>query len=234
MKNKIIDKKQCQALFHDGQTIMVGGFLARGGSEVIMDAILASGAKDLTIMCNDGGTCPKVDKETGKEIKGATGVGKLIHAGVVKTLVATHIGLNPEVGQKMNAGTLDVMLVPQGTFAECIRAGGAGLGGVITPTGVATPIEEDKRQVYKTIKLGGKKYLIEKPLHADIAAIHGYKVDEIGNVYYEGTSRNFNPLMATAADIVICGADNIVARGKINGSTIVTPGVLVDYIIKED
>ncbi len=233
MKNKIIDKEKCKALFHDGQTIMVGSFLAKGCSKIVIDALVESNAKNLTIMCGDGGIAPKYDKN-GNLIQDRLGIARLIHNNQVKTLYATHIGFNPEVGQKMNDGSLEVILVPQGTFSEVIRAGGAGLGGVITPTGVATLVEKDKRQTYRTITLTKKKYLIAKPLHADIAIIHGYIVDEIGNVYYEATSRNFNPMMATAADTVIVGADNIVKRGKINGNNIVTPGVLVDYILQEE
>lgn len=233
MKNRIIENPaELRSLFKDGMSIMIGGFLAKGSSETVIDQIVASGAKNLTIMCNDGGTSPKFDKETGKLLKGATGTGKLIETGQVKKLYATHIGLNPNVGKKMNSGELEVVLIPQGTFAECIRAGGAGLGGVITHTGVGT-IVEDGEHVYKKIKLGGKKYLIEKPLHADVAVLRGFKTDTFGNVYYEKTSRNFNPLMAFAADTVIVGSDEIVELGKIDGNNVVTPGVLVDYVVKE-
>ena len=239
MKNKIIEKTDIRPLFKDGMSIMIGGFLAKGSSETVIDQIVASGAKNLTVICNDGGTCAKYEidpvtkKSTGKLLKGPTGSGKLIATGQVKKLYATHIGLNPEVGKKMNSGEMEVVLIPQGSMAEAIRAGGSGLGGVITPTGVGTIVEEGEH-VYKKIKLGGKRYLIEKPIHADIAVIHGKTVDTFGNVCYEKTSRNFNPMMAFAADTVIVGAENIVERGQLNGNNVVTPGVLVDYIVKED
>ncbi|MDD4123961.1 MAG: 3-oxoacid CoA-transferase subunit A [Bacilli bacterium] len=220
MKNKIIAKEEVKKLVRDGMTIMVGGFLAKGTSETVIDQIVAAGVKDLTIIANDGGTI-------------TTGVGKLIANNQVKTLYASHIGLNKMVGQKMEAGELEVVLIPQGSLAEAIRAGGAGLGGVLTPTGVGTIVEEDHRHVYKSIKLDGKKYLIEKPLHADLTVLRGFKVDTFGNVYYEKTSRNFNPMMAFAGDVVVVGADEIVEKGKLNPNDVVTPGVLVDYIVKE-
>lgn len=235
MKSKVITKEEASKLFKDGMTIMVGGFLAGGSSDAVIDAIAASGAKDLTIICNDGGTGVS-------HPMGAKGAGVLIANGQVKKLIATHIGLNPTVGQLMNEGKLEVELSPQGTLAERIRAGGSGLGGVLTPTGLGTWVENDglltptgvigpKKPV---VEVDGVKYLLEKPLRADVAVIRGGEVDEIGNVIYHKTWRNFNPMMAFAADIVIVGADNVVERGALNPDHIITPSVLVDYIVKEE
>lgn len=235
MKNKIITKEEASKLFKDGMTIMVGGFLAGGTSDAVIDAIKMSGAKNLTIIANDGGTGVK-------HPQGAKGVGVLLANGQVKKLIATHIGLNPTVGEMMNAGALEVELSPQGTFAERIRAGGSGLGGVLTPTGIGTWVENDglltangivgpKKPI---VEVDGVKYLLEKPLHADVAVIRGGDVDTIGNVIYHKTWRNFNPMMAYAADLVVVGADNVVARGALDPDAIITPSVLVDYIVKEE
>lgn len=235
MKNKIITKEEASKLFKDGQTIMVGGFLAGGTSKVLIEACKMSGAKNLTIICNDCGQGPE-----GKN--GVEGAGVLLANGQIKRLIATHIGLNKQVGQMMNEGTLEVELSPQGTLAERIRAGGAGLGGVLTPTGIGTWVENDglvtpngingpKKPIYH---IDGVDYMFEKPLHADIAIIHGGQVDEIGNVIYNKTYRNFNPIMAYAADVVLVGAKKLVKRGALDPDAIVTPGVLVDYIVKEE
>lgn len=216
MINKIITKEEAQKLFKDGMTVMTGGFLCTGTSDTLIDALVKSGAKNLTLISNDGGLPTK-------------GNGLPIASGQVTHLIASHIGLNKTVGQKMNAGELKVTLVPQGTLAEKIRAGGAGLGGVLTPTGIGTIIAEGKQ----VLTIQGKDYLLEEPLHANVAILRGAIVDEIGNVYYEKTTRNFNQVMAFAADIVIVGAEKIVKRGDINPDDVITPSVLVDYIVKE-
>lgn len=201
-------------MISDGATLMIGGFMSNGTPEILMDALVESGVKDLTVIANDTGTP-------------GTGIAKLIAAGAVKKLIATHIGLNPQTGQLMNEGKLDVTLVPQGTLAEQIRAGGAGLGGVLTPTGLGTAVSEGK----ETIKVDGKEYLLEKPIRADFALLRGSVVDESGNTIYMGTTRNFNPLMATAADTVIVAAEQIVPMGEIQPEYIMTPGIFVDYIV---
>jgi acetate CoA/acetoacetate CoA-transferase alpha subunit len=225
MKNKVITKQEAVKLFKDGMTVMFGGFLAVGTSEVIVDAVLESGAKGLTLICNDGGF--NSDPEKGKPAKG---IAKLIEAdGVVKKLIASHIGTNRNVKVKWDAKLLEVELVPQGTLAERIRAGGAGLGGVLTPTGLGTIVAEGKQ----VINVDGKDFLFEKPLKADVAVLRGSKVDTFGNVVYDRTARNFNPIMALAANVVIAGADEIVERGSLDPDIIVTPNVLVDYIVKE-
>lgn len=211
---KQISAQKAAEYVKDGMTVMIGGFMSNGTPEVLMDALVEKGVKDLTVIANDTGTP-------------GTGIAKLIEAGAVKKLIASHIGLNPMTGQLMNEGKLDVTLVPQGTLAEQIRAAGAGLGGVLTPTGLGTEIEVGK----ETILVDGKKYLLEKPLFADVALLRGSIVDESGSIFYKGTTRNFNTVMATAAKVVIAAAEEIVPVGDIPGENIMTPGIFVDYIV---
>ena len=199
----------------DGMTVMIGGFMACGTPEILMDALVAKGVKDLTVIANDTGIPDK-------------GICKLVAAGAIKKLIASHIGLTPLTGQLMSEGKLDVTLVPQGTLAEKIRAGGAGLGGILTPTGLGTEVAEGK----KIISVQGKDYLLEEPLHADVALLRGSIVDQEGNIFYRGTTQNFNPLMATAADVVIVAAEELVTTGEIQPENVVTPGIFVDYIVK--
>lgn len=211
---KKITAQQAAEFVKDGMTVMVGGFMSNGTPQILMDALVAKGVKDLTIIANDSGTP-------------GDGIGKLIAAGAVKKLIASHIGLNPQTGQLMNEGVVEVCLVPQGTLAEQIRAAGAGLGGVLTPTGLGTEVAAGKQ----TITVDGKQFLLEKPLRADVALLRGSVVDEDGNIFYKGTTRNFNPMMATAADIVIAAAEQMVPAGGIPGENIVTPGIFVDYVV---
>jgi acetate CoA/acetoacetate CoA-transferase alpha subunit len=213
---KKITAQEAAALVKDGMTVMVGGFLSVGGANEVLHAIAESGVKNLTVICNDGGQ-PKFEH----------GVQELIHNGQVAHLIATHIGVNPEVGQMMNAGTMKVTLVPQGSMAEKVRAGGYGLGGVLTPTGLGTPVGEEAGKPVYTIN--GKEYLFEEPLHADVAVCYGTQVDQYGNVRYHGTTRNFNVVMATAADTVIMQADELV--DEINPDDVVVQGILVDYVV---
>ena len=188
-----------------------------------MHALSLSGVKDLTVICNDGGL------PGGRLL----GVQELIHDGQVKHLIATHIGMNKEVGQMMNEGTMKVTLVPQGSLAEKIRAGGYGLGGILTPTGLGTPVgvgsEDAKGGEKESIVIDGKEFLLERPLRADIAFIYGSVADKYGNVKIHGTARNFNTVMATAADTVICQADELVEM--IDPDEVLIQGVLVDYIV---
>lgn len=200
----------------DGMTLMIGGFLAVGSPNRVIDALVESGVKDLTIICND---TSYVDK----------GIGKLVVNNQVKKVITSHIGTNKETGRKMSTGEMEVELVPQGTLAERVRAGGAGLGGVLTPIGLGTPVEEGKRK----IEVGGKPFILEEPLVADAALILGSKVDCSGNVYYHQATRNFNPLMATAAKLVIVEADNLVEVGEINPHMVMTPALFVDHIVGE-
>jgi acetate CoA/acetoacetate CoA-transferase alpha subunit len=214
MRNKIISVEEAMNYIKDGDTVMIGGFMSCGTPEIMMDAIVKKEVKDLTVIANDTGVVGK-------------GIGKLITARLIKKLIASHIGLNPETGTQMTAGDLEVTLVPQGSLAEMIRAGGAGLGGVLTPTGVGTEIEYGKQK----ITLNGIDYLIEMPLNADVALIRGSIVDKAGNVYYNATTRNFNPMMATAAKTVIVAAEKIVEIGELDPNYVMTPGIFVDYIV---
>jgi len=211
---KIISNQDAIGLIQDGSTLMVGGFLGCGNPHSLIDALVEQGTKDLTLICNDT-SMPDY------------GVGKLIVSRQARKVIASHIGTNPETGNQMNAGELEVELVPQGTLAERIRCAGAGLGGVLTSTGVGTVVEEGKEK----ITVGGKTYLLELPLGADIALIAGTKVDKKGNVYYEKSTRNFNPLMAMAATTVIVEAQELVEVGDIDPNYVMTPGIFVDYIV---
>ncbi|MBN2041608.1 MAG: CoA transferase subunit A [Spirochaetes bacterium] len=217
MKNKIVTLDEVMEKITDGATIMVGGFLSVGSPLSIIDAIVEKGVKDLTIISND------------TSIPGV-GNSKLIAAKLVKKVITSHIGTNPETGKQMMEGSLDVQLVPQGSLAEMIRAAGAGLGGVLTPTGVGTEAAEGKQ----TIVIGNRKYLIELPLRADIAILRGTIVDTFGNIFYNKTTQNFNPVMATAADLVIVEAEKIVKEGDIDPNKVKTPGIFVDYIIRSN
>lgn len=215
--NKIINKEELKKHFKDGMTIMIGGFLACGTPERLIDTLIELNIKDLTIIANDTSF---VDR----------GLGRLVVNGQVKKVIASHIGTNPETGRLMNEGKMEVELVPQGTLIERIRAGGSGLGGVLTPTGVGTVVEKWKQK----IKVGEKEYLVELPIRADLALVKGSIVDEFGNTFYRGTTKNFNPIIAMAADTVITEADEIVKVGELDPDHISTPGVLVDFIVKGD
>lgn len=211
---KMIKAQEAAAMIKDGMTVMIGGFMANGTPETVVDALVASGAKDLTVICNDAGLPGK-------------GTEKLLQSHQIRKLIASHVGLTPECGRQYSAGELDLQLTPQGTLAEKIRCGGAGLGGFLTPTGVGTVVAEGK----KVMEIDGIEYLLEMPLHADVALIKGYTVDTVGNIRYRGSTRNFNPLMATAADLVIVEADQIVEAGEIGPENVETPGLFVDYIV---
>jgi acetate CoA/acetoacetate CoA-transferase alpha subunit len=217
MKKKIITRADFVAKIPNGASILVGGFMNIGTAESIIDEMLKTDVKDLTIICNDAGL-PGV------------GVGKLIDAGKVKKLIASHIGLNPIAGQKMTSGEMEVELIPQGTLAERIRIGGAGLGGFLTPTGIGTIVQEGKQ----IIEVDGRNYILEKPLKADFAFLLGHVVDKKGNVVYSKTTRNFNPLMATAAECVVVEARKVVEIGDINPDHIITPHIFVDYIVEDE
>ena len=223
---KFISIEEAVKLIPDGATVMFGGFMRCGNAHRFIDALSKSGVKDLTYIGNDG-VCP--GGPMGEEYYGAA---KLIHNKQVSRMIASHVGLNPEVAQQsMVDGTLEVTLIPQGSLAEMIRAGGAGLGGVLTPTGVGTIIEESPLCLGKQT-IEGKDYLLMKPLHADFAVIGGAKIDRYGNVWYKGSSQNFNIVMATAADVVIAEAEEIVEIGDIAPEDVRTPGIFVDYVVE--
>jgi acetate CoA/acetoacetate CoA-transferase alpha subunit len=185
-----------------------------GTPERLVDELVAQGRRNLTVIANDTATPGK-------------GIGKLVAAGLVKKLIVSHIGLNPETQRRMIAGEIAVDLVPQGTLIERIRAGGYGLGGILTPTGVGTLAEEGKRR----IEVAGKPYLLETALRADFALVHAFVADYIGNLSYVLTARNFNSVMAMAADTVIATVDHIVPVGVLPPDHVVTPGVVVDHLV---
>ncbi|HEX5785016.1 MAG TPA: 3-oxoacid CoA-transferase subunit A [Burkholderiaceae bacterium] len=212
MKSISLDK--AVALIPDGASLMIGGFMGVGTPEPLMDELVRQNRRGLTVIANDT-AMPGV------------GIGKLIAAGCVAKVVASHIGLNPETQQKMIAGEIEVELVPQGSLAERIRAGGHGLGGILTPTGVGTLAAEGKR----TVEVDGKTFLLELPIKADFALINAKDADYTGNLAYALTARNFNPLMAMAARCVMVRAENIVPVGVIPPDHVMTPAPVVDYII---
>ena len=211
--SKQITIDQAVEMIKDGQTVMIGGFLAVGCANRIIEAMVKAGKKDLTIICNDT-AYPEI------------GSGLLVASGCVKKCIVSHIGTNPITEQKMKAGEIEVELVPQGTLAERIRIGGAGIGGFLTTTGLGTLAEEGKRK----IEVEGKEYLLELPLRADVALIGASVADKYGNLIYRGTSQNFNPMMATAADLVIAEAKESVEN--LAPEAIKTPYLFVDYIVR--
>ncbi|MGE5667894.1 MAG: CoA transferase subunit A [Betaproteobacteria bacterium] len=198
----------------DGASLMIGGFMGVGTPERLMDELLRQGKRDLTVIANDS-ALPGV------------GIGKLISGRAVRKVIASHIGLNPETQKKMIAGEIEVELIPQGTLIERIRAGGYGLGGILTPTGVGTVVEEGKRK----IEVDGRDYLLELPLRADFALIEAFLADYLGNLTYALTARNFNPVIAMAATTVIVDAEHIVPVGMISPDHVITPAPLVDYLV---
>ena len=212
---KIISAAEAAAKVKDGMTVMVGGFLGCGTPQTLVDQVLANGTKDLTLVCNDT-AFPD------------SGVGKLVVSRQFKRVIVSHIGTNPETGRQMNANELAVDLVPQGTLAERIRSAGFGLGGILTPTGVGTPVEAGKQK----LTIDGKDYLLELPIKADVALVKAYKADKAGNLVFRKAARNFNPLMATAAQVVIVEAQNIVETGEIDPDEVMTPGIFVNYLVQ--
>ena len=202
------------ALIPEGASLMIGGFMAVGTPERLIDALVARGVGKLTIIANDTAMPGK-------------GIGKLVSAGLVTRVITSHIGLNPETQAKMIAGEIEVELVPQGTLVERIRAGGMGLGGVLTPTGLGTEVEIGKQ----TIEVQGQRFLVETPLKADFALIGAWQADYVGNLSYLLTAHNFNPIMALAGKTVIAEPESIVPVGVIPPDAVKTPGVLVDHLL---
>jgi acetate CoA/acetoacetate CoA-transferase alpha subunit len=211
---KTVALEKAVEMIPDGASLMVGGFMGVGTPERLVDELARQGKRDLTIIANDTASP-------------GCGIGKLVTCGALRRAVVSHIGLNPETQKKMIAGEIEVELVPQGTLIERIRAGGYGLGGVLTPTGVGTVVEEGKQK----LELDGKKYLLEVALRADFALVEAFLSDYAGNLVYALTARNFNPVIAMAADKVIVDVAHIVPIGMISPDHVVTPAVLVDYLI---
>ncbi|KYZ76395.1 branched-chain amino acid dehydrogenase [Anaerosporomusa subterranea] len=212
---KIVTKEQALEKIKNNMTLMIGGFLAVGTPEILVDGMVEKGVRDLTVIANDTGYPDH-------------GIGKLVVAKQLKKAIVSHVGTNAETGRQMNAKELEVELVPQGTLAERIRSGGAGLGGVLTPTGIGTIVEEGKQK----ITVDGREFLLEKPLKADVALLRADIADKAGNLLYRRSSRNFNPLMAMAAETVIVVANKIVEIGEIDPDQVMTPGIFVDMIIQ--
>lgn len=213
--NKIITVEEAVKKINDGMTIMIGGFLAAGSPHAIIKGLVEKNVKNLTLIVNDTGFADK-------------GIGLLISNRQVKKVIASHIGTNTATLEQFNNKELEIEFVPQGTLAERVRCGGAGLGGVLTPTGLGTVVEEGKQ----VINVNGKDYLLETALRADVALIGASIADESGNLYYKGTTQNFNPLMATAADTVIAETKEMVKIGEIAMEDVHTPALFVDYIVK--
>lgn len=214
--SKVTTIEQVLTEVENGMTLMIGGFLGVGTPESIIDALINKGTKELTVIANDTAFPDK-------------GIGKLVVDGRLKKAIVSHIGTNPETGRQMNSGQLEVELVPQGTLAERVRAGGAGLGGVLTPTGIGTIVAEGKT----IIEVDEKLFLLEKPLKADVALIKAHTADTAGNLIYHRAARNFNPLMAMAAKVVIVEAENIVEMGQIDPDQVMTPGILVNWLVQK-
>ncbi|MDR2006206.1 MAG: 3-oxoacid CoA-transferase subunit A [Acidaminococcales bacterium] len=214
MAAQIISVVQAADLIFNGASVMVGGFLNAGSPNFILDELCRRPIKDLTVIAND-------TSFVGKSL------GNLVVNKQISRFYVSHIGTNPETGRQMTSGEAEVNLIPQGTLAERIRCAGFGLGGVLTPTGVGTPVQADKQ----IVEVEGKKYLMELPLYADIAIIKAYKADKIGNLIYRGAARNFNPLMATAAKLVIAETEHIVETGEISPDEVITPSIFVDYLV---
>jgi 3-oxoacid CoA-transferase A subunit len=214
--NKVLrSAAEAVAMIDDGATIMMGGFGLCGIPEKLIAALLARGARGLTVVSNNAG----VDD---------FGIGVLLKARQVRKMIATYVGENKEFERQFLTGELEVELVPQGTFAERIRAGGAGIGGFFTPTGYGTLVAEGK----ETRTIDGKMFVLERPLTADFAFVKAWKGDRAGNLVYRRTARNFNPVMATAARVTIAEVEHLVEPGEIDPDHVVTPGIFVRHILK--
>jgi acetate CoA/acetoacetate CoA-transferase alpha subunit len=210
----VLKPEAAAEMIPEGAILMIGGFMGVGTPTRMVDAIVARGVRNLTIIANDTAMPGK-------------GIGKLISAGLVSRLVASHIGLNPETQARMIAGDIVCELVPQGTLIERIRAGGMGLGGVLTPTGLGTEVEDDKQ----IVEVAGRDYLVETPLQADFSLVGAWQADYVGNLSYLLTAHNFNPIIAMAGKTVIAEAESIVPVGMIPPDAVKTPGVLVDHLL---
>jgi len=219
----IISAADAAGRIKEGDSLMVGGFMGCGSPQTIILALKEKGTKNLTLICNDTAVH---DFKTGK----VTGVAHLVQSKLFKKIIVSHIGVNQETQRQMNAGETEVELVPEGTLAEQVRAGGAGLGGFLTPTGVGTEVASGKQIVL----VAHRPFLLEIPLKADVAIIKAKKADKAGNLVFSGTARNFNPLMATAAALVIAEVEDIVEIGQIDPNDVHTPSIFVDFLVKAE
>ena len=231
MHNKVVTVEEAMTHCFNGMSVLLPGFVNCGVAQTLIQGLMDAGIKDLTVISNN------------TSVKGQ-GIGKLVHDDRIKKITCSHIGSNVETMEKVTKGEINIHFVPQGSLCEKVRAGGAGIGGILTPTGVHTPMEEgkqllewdDEKGEYKFVKADepqkGKRFILELPLHADVALIHAYKADKMGNVMYNHTARNFNEVFATAADFVIVEAEHIVEVGEIGPNEVMTPGALVDLIVQ--
>ncbi len=233
MKDKVVTLDRAMEKIESGMTLLLPGFVNVGVAETLIRGVVAKGCNNLNIISNN------------TSVKGR-GIGRLVHEGLIKHITCSHIGSNTETVEKAIAGEIDITFVPQGSLCEKVRAGGAGIGGVLTPTGVGTPMEEGKqllewdeeKQEYKFVNPGdlekGRRFILERPLHADVALIHCYKADKIGNAMYHRTAKNFNQIFATAADFVIVEAEQIVEVGELGPDEVMTPAALVDMVVQAE
>ena len=210
-----IKAAEAAELIPDGSTLLIGGFMGVGSPHRLIDAIVERKFRDLTVVANDTAMPGR-------------GIGKLVSAGCLTKVVASHIGLNPETQQKMISGEIEVDLVPQGTLVERIRAAGVGLGGILTPTGLGTLVEEGKQ----IVTVNGRDFLLEEPIHGDFALIAAHQADYVGNLEYSLTAHNFNPIMALAGETVIAEPQTIAPVGVISPDSVKTPGILVDHLLE--
>jgi len=216
-KSKVVSVQQAMEHLHDGLTVLIPGFVNVGVPETLIKGMIEKDVKDINVISNN------------TSVKGR-GIGLLVHDHRIKHITCSHIGSNVETMEQYVNGEIDVTFVPQGTLCERVRAGGAGIGGILTPTGLGTPIAEGK----DIITVDGKEFLLEKPLRGDVAVIHAWKADTIGNVVYHRTARNFNQIWATAADWVIVEAETIVEVGELDPDQIMTPAALVDQVVQAE
>src|SRR5680860_60035 len=213
---QLVSLEEAISKIQNGMTIMVGGFIGCGAPDQLLEEVCRKEIKEMTIIANDTGIL-------------GDAMSQLIVQRRVSKFIATHIGTNKETGRQMSADELEVNLVPQGTLVEQIRAAGAGLGGILTPTGIGTIVDEGKQKLV----INGKEYLLELPVRANVALLNAYKADKAGNLVYRRAARNFNPIMAMAADIVIAQVDHIVEVGEIDPDEVMTPGIFVDYLVQK-
>ncbi|MHB8076412.1 CoA transferase subunit A [Desulfosporosinus fructosivorans] len=215
--NKLIQINEVMSHVKEGSIIMIGGFEGCGSPESLIDTLVNAGVGNLTVITNDTSFPGR-------------GIGKLVDNKLIKTIITSHIGTNPETGRQMKAGEIEVLLIPQGTLVEKIRSAGAGLGGFLTPTGLGTIVEEGKQK----IRVQGKEYLLEVPLKADFALIKAKKADGKGNLVFYRSARNFNPIMATAADFVVAEVEEYVPVGELDPDDVMLPGIFVNAVVKGD
>ncbi|MDD4200363.1 MAG: 3-oxoacid CoA-transferase subunit A [Eubacteriales bacterium] len=234
MINKIVTPQEAVAGVEDGMTIMIGGFLGTGSPEILMDALVEKGVKHLTVIGNDGGLAE--GQPAGEfAAKTSRGIGKLLDHHMVDHIIASHIGVNPRLNEQFADGSLKYTLVPQGTLAEKVRAAAYGLGGVLTPVGLGTPMETELDELGRkkeVIEIDGKKWLFERPIYADYSFIRASLADKFGNYMCCKATRNFNLLMAGASKHTVIATEKLVEIGEVDPDIWQVAGVLVDSIVE--